>query len=123
MKETTVAKGQAAEQRVRLHLESLGWRIISANWRAGRLEIDLVAEMGCLLVFFEVKSRREDRAYNPMDALRPAQRRRLVAASKLFLDRNPTWGTHYCRYDVIFIIRDPQGGTRLEHVENAYLAA
>lgn len=120
---TTVVRGREAESAARRHLEGLGWRIVAANWRAGRLEIDLIAEADRMLVFVEVKSRREDRAYDPLAALRPAQKRRLVAASRYFLDRHPAWGGHYCRYDVVFLIRNPEGGSRLEHIENAYLAA
>ena len=120
---STVAKGREAEALVRAHLESRGWLVVAHNWRAGRLELDLVAESGQLLVFIEVKRRNEDAVFDPRAALRPAQRRRLVTASRLFLDRHPAWRAHYCRFDVVFVIRETKGGTRLEHVENAYQAA
>jgi len=50
--------GREGETRAARYLEARGYRIVARNVRAARVEIDLIAGRGTLLVFVEVKSRR-----------------------------------------------------------------
>jgi putative endonuclease len=49
--------GRAAEQLVVSYLESLGWDIVATNLRIGRLELDIVAREGAVIVVVEVRTR------------------------------------------------------------------
>lgn len=49
--------GLEGENRAACYLESRGYRIVARNVRADRVEIDLIAQRGSLLIFVEVKSR------------------------------------------------------------------
>jgi len=50
--------GREGETRAARFLEARGYRIVARNVRAARVEIDLIAGRGPVLVFVEVKSRR-----------------------------------------------------------------
>jgi hypothetical protein len=49
------ALGPRAERRVRLYYRLRGYRVLAANARAGRNELDIVLRRGRRLVFCEVK--------------------------------------------------------------------
>ncbi|MBW2714474.1 MAG: YraN family protein, partial [Deltaproteobacteria bacterium] len=51
--------GAEGERRAADHLAARGYRIIARNVRAGGVEMDLIARRGPLVVFVEVKTRRE----------------------------------------------------------------
>ena len=51
--------GRAGEQEASDYLAAGGYRIVARNVRAARVEIDIIARRGPLLVFVEVKSRRQ----------------------------------------------------------------
>lgn len=115
--------GRHGESLVESEVMKSGWRVVERNWRAGRLEIDLVAERDRVLAFIEVKARTVPLAPGHSMAPSRAQRRRLTLAAALFLERHPRYRHHFCRFDVAFALIDPQGGDRLEYHPDAYRAA
>ena len=50
--------GQWGETWVAHHLQRAGYTILARNWRAGPLELDIVAREGETVVFVEVRTRR-----------------------------------------------------------------
>ncbi len=79
---TTGARGEAI---VAEYLEARGFEIVARNARVGRLEIDLIARRGGLLVFCEVRSRMSAQHMDPIATLGrdKAQRIRRAAAQWL----------------------------------------
>ena len=75
--------------------------------RAGGGEIDLVVADGSVLVFVEVKWRRDASRGAPAEAVTPAKRRRLVSAARAYLAENPAGTRREVRFDVVAI----EGGT------------
>lgn len=106
--------GLAAEQEAMRYLASRGWDVVAHRFRAGRMEIDLVARRGALVVFVEVKARRGVGFGTPFEAVTGAKRRELVRAARVWIDRHGHPRDVY-RFDCIGI----QDG-RLEHLEDAF---
>jgi putative endonuclease len=113
------ALGIAGEERAAAHLEARGYRIVARNARAGRVEIDLVARRGGLLVFAEVKTRRSRAAGAPEEAVDFRKRERLVHGAAAWLAANPSRGARV-RFDVIACEWDAERGWSLRHLEGAF---
>jgi len=106
--------GLAAEQAAIRYLASRGWYVLVHRFRAGRVEIDIVARQGPLVVFVEVKARRGTAFGSPFEAVTGPKRRELVKAARVWIDRHGRPGDVY-RFDCIGI----QDG-KLEHLEDAF---
>lgn len=106
--------GLAAEEQALRYLQAGGWEIVAHRFRAGRVELDLVARRGHLVAFVEVKARRSEAFGSPLEAVTGAKRRELVRGARVWMDRHGRPGDVY-RFDVIALT-----GARLEHVEDAF---
>ena len=84
------ALGASAERRVRLHYRLRGYRVLEANARAGRNELDIVLRRGRRVVFCEVKARSGEGFGDPREAVGPEKERRLRRAAEIWLARNAT---------------------------------
>ena len=83
--------GRAAETAAARHLERLGYRLITTNFRARGGELDLVALDGDSLAIVEVRYRASDRYGGAAASITPAKRRRIVHASRVLLARIRHW--------------------------------
>ncbi len=86
--------------------------------RLGRHEIDLVSLQGQCLVFVEVKTRGASEFCSANNTLRPAQRRRIIAASYLYL-REKKLSPDSVRFDLI-AIDESKESLKLEHYVDAF---
>src|SRR3990172_4486469 len=114
--------GAAGEAAAAAWLEARGYRILARNVRTRYGEIDLVAGLGPLVVFVEVKSRTSGRFGHPADAIVWRKRRRLVQLAEMCLQR---LGLEHCavRFDVIAVHLDPDGRVREGgHIPDAFSA-
>lgn len=107
-------QGVAAEDQAIRYLQSRGWTVLAHRFRAGRAEIDLIARRGCLVAFFEVKSRRGQGFGSPLEAVTGAKRRELVKAARAWVDRCGRPSDVY-RFDCIALMDNT-----LEHLEDAF---
>ena len=105
------ALGPRAERRVRLYYRLRGYRLLEANARAGRNELDIVLRRGRRLVFCEVKARSGDGYGDPREAVGPEKERRLRRAAEIWLARNPAM----LQLDVVFEVVGVRG-TKIERV-------
>lgn len=102
-----------------------GLRILARNWRAARdrrLEIDIVAQDGDVLVFVEVKTRPAD-ALVPgyFAATTPRKRKALQRATRAYV-RELREKPRTVRYDVVEIVHGGVGSTaEVRHFENVPL--
>ena len=92
--------------------------VVERNFRAGRLEIDLVAARPGLAVFCEVKSRSSDRFGSPAEAVNHQKQSRIKRAAAAWLgERRP--GSVEVRFDVVSaIVRN--GRVELTRIEDAF---
>ena len=121
--DTTLARGERAEDRALAHLQARGLRLLERHYRvaggpsrrAG--EIDLVMrERDGTLVFVEVRSRADRRAGGAAASVTPAKQRSLVLAAQHYLMRWPA--PPRCRFDVVAI-----DGDELQWLPAAFEAA
>jgi len=79
----------AGERRAYWHYRLRGYRILGANVRAGRNELDLIVRRGRQLTFVEVKERRAAGFGGAIGAVDAEKRRRIRRAARVWLSRNP----------------------------------
>ncbi|MGX5658649.1 YraN family protein [Castellaniella ginsengisoli] len=101
----TQRQGRAAEARAARHLQAHGIRILAANLRCRAGEIDLAAREGDLLLFIEVRERRNPSFGGAAASVNRAKQARLIRAARHFLPRLVR--LHFggvapaCRFDVV----------------------
>jgi putative endonuclease len=111
--------GKQGEDIAAEHLSSQGYSIVARNFRFGSIaEIDIVAAKDKQIVFVEVKTRAM--AYlNEPAVMVPRQKQKQImrAASHYLQTKNIDldW-----RFDIISIVHNEKG-TKLEHIEDAFL--
>lgn len=110
------ALGEALAAR---HLEAKGFRIVARNARIARVEIDLIAQRGSLLVFVEVKTRGSRSAGSPEAAVDARKLARLRRGASAWL-REHGAGIRSARFDVIACERAPGGDFEVRHLEGAW---
>lgn len=107
-------RGRLSEFLAALYLLLKGYRIIALRYRTRAGEIDIIARKGKLVVFIEVKARRLERS--AVDAVSHHAQRRIHAASRVWLSRQPDFSDLSCRYDIVAVLpwRLPR------HFQNAF---
>lgn len=101
-------------------LVTKGYAIAERNWRAGNMEIDIVAMKGARIVFVEVKTR-SDNGFDPADAVDRRRVMRMVRAADSYVRSHGI--PHEVQFDVVFVVGSPLGDVppRIEHIEDAFL--
>ncbi len=117
----TRALGALGEKEAARFLRRRGYRIVEKNFRCRFGEIDVIARKGDVLVFAEVKLRRDDSFAAAREFVTRAKQQRILAAAQLYLsqlgeDLQP-------RFDVIEIYAPAgeKGPLRIELIENAFM--
>lgn len=96
-----------------------GATIRERNWRMGHLEIDIVASLGDIVIFGEVKTR-ADKNEDPLEAITPRKRANMAAAARVYLSNNSMFAA--VRFD-LFAIRGTPGDYEAEHIPDAFRPA
>lgn len=110
--------GQRAEQIACDHLERNGFEIVGRNVRVGRLEMDVIARRGTLIVVCEVRSRRSDRVMTPAQSIDYRKVAHVRAAAAQWI-RTARLGTNQLRFDVASVVFDCPAG-RLNYLVGAF---
>ncbi len=117
----TQRQGREAEARAARHLEARGVRILAANLRCRAGEIDLAAREGGLLLFIEVRERRNPAFGGAAASVNRPKQARLIRAARHFLPRLAR--LHFggaapaCRFDVVAFDAD-----RIRWIRGAFQA-
>ena len=80
--------GKAGEQLAAEKLISLGYGIVTRNYRCTAGEIDIVARHKQVWVFVEVRTRRGTKFGMPEDSITPRKQAHMIAAAEFYLDAN-----------------------------------
>ena len=110
--------GHRGEETAAAYLAQKGFVIIERNWRHGHLEIDLICRDKDLIVFVEVKTRRNSLYGGASYAVSPRKKRNLSRAAEAWLSREDAWLSP-CRFDVICLTGNPDSFS-LQHYTDAF---
>jgi len=112
-------RGQEAEQATARHLERAGLVVVERNVRFRQGELDLVCRDGDVWVFVEVKCRRARWDDGPGAAVEWWKQRRLVRLAQQYLKWRRL-GDVRCRFDVVAVTLDDEGGLHVRHLPGAF---
>ena len=120
---TTKNIGDRGEALAARELKKHGYRILAKNFRSAHGEIDIIAEDRDVLVFVEVKTRKDcagnfDAYGLPCEAVNADKQRHILYTARVFLTQHPT--DKYIRFDVIEVYLGKD--VRINHIESAFEA-
>ena len=110
--------GRSAEALVASYLVRQGYEILDRNVRVGRLELDLVAKRGDLIIVCEVRSRSSGRFGPAVATITQEKIRRIRRATRLFLARHGVWPREV-RLDAAAVTFTGNAEPRIDYFENA----
>ncbi|NQV84918.1 MAG: YraN family protein [Rhodospirillales bacterium] len=93
--------GHVAELFATWRLRLKGYRIITRRFRSRVGEIDIIARRGDVLVFIEVKARRD--AATAAHAISARQKRRITRTAQVFVQAHPSLALMDQRFDAILV--------------------
>lgn len=85
------------------YLQGRGYRILERNYRTRTGEIDLVAKDGAVLVFVEVKYRKDASCGSPLSAVDARKQQRIARTARCYLMERGYGTETDCRFDVVAI--------------------
>ena len=110
--------GRQGEQLAVSHLQTLGYEIVTTNWRCPLGEIDIIAKKDNTLVFVEVRSRHAENTEASFESVNARKQTKLAALANDYIDTYKLDDTIW-RIDVIGIAIPRSGKAIIEHVEDA----
>ncbi|MCG9971238.1 YraN family protein [Christiangramia crocea] len=110
--------GKKGENLAAEYLMLKEYEILERNYRYQKAEIDIIAKRGNLLIAAEVKTRSTPEFGNPQDFVKPKQIKQLVKAMNHFVEEKEL--DVDVRFDIIGIVKN-KAGTRIEHIQDAFL--
>ncbi|MEJ2315896.1 MAG: YraN family protein [Gammaproteobacteria bacterium] len=113
---TTRATGRRAELLARDFLRQQGLKLVEQNWSCRHGEIDLIMRERDVLVFVEVRFRKNSRFGTPAATVGHIKQRRLVLAAQHYLQRLGRQPP--CRFDIIAMTAEPE--RQMEWIRNAF---
>ena len=110
--------GKKGEDLAVAYLLEHGYKIVVRNFRYQKAEVDIIARSKDVLAIVEVKTRSTPDFGNPQDFVKGKQIQNLVKAVDFYVTEHNL--DVDVRFDIIAIIRN-KAGTKIEHLENAFL--
>ena len=100
--ESTHVIGQQAEDKAARFLEKRGLHVLARNFRCRGGEIDLVCRDGKVLVFVEVRLRRNAAYGGAAASVTPTKQRRIILAAQHYLMTHSLANSD-CRFDCVLL--------------------
>lgn len=111
---TTIARGNAGEDRAAAHLQRIGMGVIERNFKTRLGELDIIAREGPTLVFVEVRMRSTTTFGNAVEMVNHNKQRRVSRIAWQYIKvRRPRFET--ARFDVVGITAGD-----LVHIKDAW---
>lgn len=93
--------GRLAEQLALHYLQSRGLKLVTRNFHCRFGEIDLILTERDILVFTEVRYRKQQTFGSGAESVDARKQQKLQASAAYFLQRHPAFSRHPCRFDVV----------------------
>jgi putative endonuclease len=116
--EERLALGRLGEELASRRLRSLGYEILERNYRCRLGEIDLVARDGDVLVFVEIKTRKNRPLGEAKEAVNRRKQGQLSRVALAYLKSKKLWDTK-ARFDVV-AIGVGEGKEKIEIIRDAF---
>jgi putative endonuclease len=97
-------------------LEKKGYTILEKNWRSNRLEIDIIAEYNNVVVFVEVKTRKNDYYGYPEESVNLTKQEHILKAAEDYVILHDI--NKEIRFDIVSIIINSTT-QKIYHIEDA----
>lgn len=113
--------GKWGEKQAVKYLKAKHFRIVGERVRSGKHdELDIVAQLKDVLVFVEVKTRKNEKYGRPFSAVGPEKRKCLSRAAVNYLKAEKLQ-PGFIRFDVVEVIGEPGHQVpEIRHIENAF---
>ncbi|MFZ4584877.1 MAG: YraN family protein [Acidimicrobiia bacterium] len=109
--------GRRGEDAAAGFYESNGFTVLDRNWHGPEGELDLVLSRGRLVVFCEVKTRRNTAFGTPADAVTAVKQQKLRTTALRWIQEHR--GRYETRFDVAAVLMDGDDA-RVELITNAF---
>lgn len=114
---TTKNTGDIGEKMAAEMLQKKGYLILEINYRYKRSEIDLIAEHNDILVFIEVKTRKNSRFGYPEDFVNEKKAEMIITAAEHYV-LEKEWKKDI-RFDIVSILLGKKV-QEIQHFEDAF---
>jgi putative endonuclease len=112
--------GELGERHACAFLRKKGCKILETNYRAGPGEIDIIARLGKIVLFVEVKTRTSNHFAEPWESVGFYKRKHLKTAAKTYVGDHHSSQAEY-RFDVLSIVlKDEFSSAEIEWIQNAF---
>lgn len=110
MKPTTLDQGRHAEQACCEYLQQQGLKLLQKNFHGRHGEIDLIMLDKKILVFVEVRYRKNNAYGGALASITATKQKHIVATAELFLQQHPNYKN--VRIDVVGMSKTTQNDTQ-----------
>lgn len=101
------------------YLQENFYKVIERNYRYGHGEIDIIAQKDDLLIFVEVKTRKNLEFGAPELAVTKNKQKQIRKIAEMYLIENNKFDLD-CRIDVIAILLQKNSNPKIKHIKNAF---
>jgi putative endonuclease len=115
-------RGADGERLAAEYLRIRGLTVLGRNLRCKAGELDLVCLDGGVLAIIEVRQRANTEFGGALGSVTPTKRRKIILATRYFLQREKQWLNLPLRFDVLAVHGLPCGAHRMEWVKDAFRA-
>ena len=117
--------GKAQEAKAARYLHSKGLRLLCKNYHCRYGEIDLIMADSGVLVFVEVRFRRQARYGSAVASVTAGKQRKIRLAAAHYLQRHPQLMHNPCRFDAIGMSLDAEQDSKtpklhFDWIKNAF---
>lgn len=108
--------GKLGEDIAVKYLERKGYKVLSRNYRFGKVELDIICAYQNEVIFIEVKTRTSDAMAYPERAVGKTKQRNIRLAAENYVEENQI--TLPARFDIIAVVKGDK--FEIEHIEDAF---
>jgi len=113
-----IALGRFGEDLARERLQDCGYRVLTTNYRCPFGEIDVIARDGDVLVFVEIKTRKNKSLGRVKETVNIRKQRQISKVALAYMKYHNLWGSK-ARFDVVAVgLLD--GKKEIEIIKNAF---
>lgn len=111
--------GKLGEQLAAEYLLAEGFAILHRNWKAGRKEVDIIAQLNGMVIFVEVKTRSSEAFGMPEEAVNWKKAEHVRKVAERWLERYGS-GVKHIRFDILSIFAIPGKSPEILHLEDVF---